>query len=42
MIWYGIEPAVMVDKPLALKLAASAKIPLVRQFIARRIASKAP
>ena len=33
MIWYGIEPAVPGDKPRAVRLAATSKIPLVRQFI---------
>ena len=40
MLWYGIEPLVPSDKPRALQLAAKAKIPLIRQFIARRSASK--
>jgi len=40
MIWYGIEPAVALDKDRALKLATTTKIPLLRQYIARRIAAK--
>jgi putative membrane-bound dehydrogenase-like protein len=40
MIWYGIEPLVPADTPRALKLAATSKIPLLRQFIARRTAEK--
>ncbi len=40
MYWYGIEPLVPADKARALKLAAKAKIPLIRQYIARRSASK--
>ena len=36
MIWYGIEPLVPADTPRALKLAATCKIPLLRQYIARR------
>ena len=40
LIWYGIEPLVPANKPRALQLAAKAKIPLIRQFIARRSASK--
>lgn len=40
MIWYGLEPAVATDKARALKLAASTKIPLLRQYIARRVAAK--
>ncbi len=34
--WYGIEPLVPADKARALKLAAASKIPLIRQYIARR------
>ena len=41
MIWYGIEPIVAADKEKAIALAAKAKIPLVRQFIAKRIAAGA-
>jgi len=40
MYWYGIEPLVPSDKARALQLAAKAKIPLIRQYIARRSASK--
>jgi len=39
MIWYGIEPAVLENRAEALKLAAQSKIPLVRQFIAKRLAA---
>lgn len=39
MYWYGIEPLVPTDKARALQLAAKAKIPLIRQYIARRSAS---
>ena len=38
MIWYGIEPVVPRDSMRAVKLMASTKIPLLRQFIARRLA----
>lgn len=41
MIWYGVEPLVPADQKRAVELAAAAKIPLVRQYIARRIASLA-
>jgi len=41
MIWYGIEPAVALDKDRALKLAASTKVPLLRQYIARRVTAAA-
>ena len=41
MYWYGIEPIVSSDHEKAISLLAKAKIPLVRQFITRRIASLA-
>jgi putative membrane-bound dehydrogenase-like protein len=37
MDWYGIEPLVPADKARALKLAAASQIPLLRQYIARRL-----
>ncbi len=40
MIWYGIEPLVPVDSTRALQLAVKSKIPLIRQYIARRTADK--
>lgn len=40
MYWYALEPLVNVDKAKALQLAATAKIPKVRQFIARRALEK--
>ncbi len=39
MYWYGIEPLVETDVKKFLALAAKAKSPLVRQFIARRVAA---
>jgi putative membrane-bound dehydrogenase-like protein len=42
MIWYGIEPLVHADLDRFIRLAATAKIPLVRQHIARRVASLTP
>jgi len=39
MIWYGIEPLVPANKKRAIALAAKCKIPLVRQYIARRVAA---
>jgi putative membrane-bound dehydrogenase-like protein len=39
MIWYGVEPLVPTDPERAARLLAGAKIPLVRQYIARRLAS---
>ena len=38
MYWYAIEPCVPTDPARAAKLAADSKIPLVREFIARRLA----
>jgi putative membrane-bound dehydrogenase-like protein len=38
MIWYGLEPAVAADSDRATALAGAAKIPLVREYIARRVA----
>jgi putative membrane-bound dehydrogenase-like protein len=39
LIWYGVEPLVPADTGRALGLAKTAKISLVRQYIARRVAS---
>ena len=39
MLWYGIEPLAAVDRDRALKLVVTAKIPLIREYLARRIAS---
>ncbi|HVE43014.1 MAG TPA: PVC-type heme-binding CxxCH protein [Planctomycetota bacterium] len=36
MIWFGIEPAVPQDVRAALDLALRTKIPLLREFLARR------
>ncbi len=41
MIWYGIEPLVRDDPDQATKLLTKCRIPLVRQYIARRIAATA-
>src|SRR5439155_9295643 len=41
MIWYGVEPIVPVYPSLAIDLACMAEIPLVRQFIARRVVDDA-
>jgi putative membrane-bound dehydrogenase-like protein len=38
MIWYGIEPAVSAGLPTARHLYKSARLPLVRQLITRRLA----
>lgn len=42
MIWYGIEPLVHEDLDRFIQLAAEAKIPLVRRYIARRTAALTP
>lgn len=42
MIWYAIEPLVREDVNRFVSLAATAKIPLIRQHIARRVASLVP
>jgi putative heme-binding domain-containing protein len=39
MVWYGIEPLIAADTSKAISLIEKAKIPLVRESIARRIAS---
>jgi putative membrane-bound dehydrogenase-like protein len=36
MVWYGVEPLVALDRPRALGLLGKCKLPLVRQYIARR------
>ena len=36
MIWFGLEPLAKDDPSRSLKLAATAKIPLIAQFVARR------
>jgi putative membrane-bound dehydrogenase-like protein len=41
MNWYGVEPLVPTDAKRALQLAVSTRIPLLRQFIARRLADDA-
>ncbi|HZZ71577.1 MAG TPA: PVC-type heme-binding CxxCH protein [Pirellulales bacterium] len=40
MDWYALEPLVPGNTQKVLKLAAQSKIPLVREFIARRIAGE--
>jgi putative membrane-bound dehydrogenase-like protein len=41
MIWYGVEDLVPADPERAAALLARSRIPLVRQYIARRIAASA-
>jgi putative membrane-bound dehydrogenase-like protein len=38
LLWLGIEPVVSTDDQAAARLLAKAQIPLVREFIARRLA----
>ena len=40
MYWYALEPLVQADAQRALSLAGRTKIPVLRNFIARRLASK--
>ncbi len=42
MIWYAIEPAVPGSRAEALRFAGRTKIPLLREFIVRRLAAAAP
>jgi putative membrane-bound dehydrogenase-like protein len=37
LIWYGIEPLVSADRDRAVALISKCKIPLVREYLARRI-----
>lgn len=39
MIWYGLEPAIKANPQHGAELLAHCKIPLLRQFIARRLAA---
>ena len=41
MLWYGVEPLAAADPSRALALVSGAKIPLVRQHAARRVAELA-
>jgi putative membrane-bound dehydrogenase-like protein len=41
MDWYGIEPLVPTDPARALRLAVAARMPLVREFVARRVVDDA-
>jgi putative membrane-bound dehydrogenase-like protein len=40
MLWYAIEPMVPGNSVPAIRLAAKCKIPVVREYISRRIAAK--
>jgi putative membrane-bound dehydrogenase-like protein len=39
MIWYGLEPIVASDRERATALVSETKIPLLRRFLSRRLAS---
>jgi putative membrane-bound dehydrogenase-like protein len=39
MLWYAVEPLTAADKDRAVKLVTKTKIPLVRQYLVRRIAA---
>ncbi len=39
MIWYALEPCVASDRGRALALVTAGKLPVLRQYVARRIAS---
>lgn len=39
MVWYGIEPAVTAQPERAVALAQSSQLPMIRSFIARRLAA---
>jgi hypothetical protein len=41
MYWYGLEPLVPVDKARALTLATTGKVPLLREYVTRRLATGA-
>src|SRR5207248_1668564 len=41
MIWYGIEPIVPQDPKHTLALLAKTKIPLVREYVVRRLGDPA-
>jgi putative heme-binding domain-containing protein len=41
MVWYAAEPAVAADPGRGIELAGRAKIPVVREFIARRLCALA-
>ncbi|MBX3442585.1 MAG: c-type cytochrome [Planctomyces sp.] len=40
MIWYGIRDAVSTDPERAVELAAGSELPLVREFVIRRVMQK--
>jgi putative membrane-bound dehydrogenase-like protein len=40
MIWYGLEPTVLTQQGVPAVVFATAKIPLVREYMARRVAGR--
>ena len=40
MYWYGIEPLINTDLTRFVGLAGKTEIPLLRQFITRRVAEQ--
>jgi putative membrane-bound dehydrogenase-like protein len=42
MLWYGVEPLAATDTGKSIELAAGAKIPIVREYVARRVAQGSP
>jgi hypothetical protein len=41
LYWYALEPLVSVDKVRALKLAAEGKVPVLREYVARKMTAAA-
>jgi hypothetical protein len=39
MVWYGVEPLAAADPNRAVALISKCKLPVVRQYIARRAVS---
>jgi putative membrane-bound dehydrogenase-like protein len=40
IVWYGIEPAVVEQPEAAVKLIATAQIPKIREYVARRLTAE--
>ena len=41
LYWYALEPLVGLDKVKALKLATEGKVPVLREYVARKMAGAA-
>ncbi|MCP4171829.1 MAG: c-type cytochrome [Fuerstiella sp.] len=37
MVWYGVEPAILANSDQAIEMVMSCRLPIVREYIARRI-----